>query len=1232
MKYSVAAILLVVVTISVALGNTLPTGKPYPEFQIGVTGLNAAIKEGVFAITQITPDTPAEGRLKAGDVLLAVNGTSLEIQDPRHPLGEAINKAEGSDGRMVFKVRRDGKEVDVSIKLRPIGSYSKTWPLNCKKSQTIITETAEFILKAGPRSGYTGSIDGLFLLSTGIPKYRLAAKKWAHHFATGTCGSHTWNNGYLGLFLGEYYLATGDKSVLPTLKALCDDATKRQYYGGWNHWDDAGPGYVQGGLMNPAGVQVLTSLILARECGVKFDESTYDKALTYFFRFAGHGGVSYGNHPPEGMVSNGKNGMLACALTLLPDKKFQDGSQILALAETDTYYNNEGGHGSHFGNVMWRGIAGTLVPQDKQQNYRRHMDALMWYYDLCRLPQGGFWMLPQPNGGSRRGIGNSPNYSAGMVGLTYTAPLKTLRITGKPRTRYSKQHKPTKVEESLQYTDFYKNNYVAGGDDGGMAPHEIMAAFEDKATPIEWCWKMMHHYQPEIRLNAAVAMGDKGSAAVPYILKALKSNDARLRQAGLNAIHGIYQWWFYRISKNNGITQNDVTGKFLPHILKPLKDPDAPMWEKVSALWALGKADSLTVKANVSLIREHLKHDDWWVRVAAWSAAKPLMADATLARTVLDDLLKCYANDLIVHPYRSMMGHLKTMHMQHESLREEIIAGMARAAREQPIIEGYKVNVYVNKIYEPLRYINMKRHPEHVVEMLEPVQRMTKVMRGQQCAWLLTGARWGNIGLVNCANKMGKDAAPVVATIKAIIPDIEKAATGKQAKMINEALAAARACVETYEAKYGRVKPAPDPRPVAANDPVGHPNVVVILADDLGCGDMSLYDGWIKTPRIDRMAAEGVRFTDFHSNSSVCSPTRAALLTGRYQQRVGIIDVIAGHLDTPGLEATELTIPRLMKQNGYKTALFGKWHLGGEPGHNPTHHGFDEFVGFLPGACDFHSHRRWMDGSEVKEQEGYSTDIITDRSVDFIKRNKNNSFFLYVSHQAVHNPYQTPDDTVENRPKNLTKKEKRDRNRLRPKYKIMLEELDKGVGKILDTLKKLDLDENTFVFFLSDNGAVHMNPNVRPYRGGKFSNYEGGHRVPAVARWPGRIEAGWTSDELCAGMDLLPTIMDVVGIDVPQDRTLDGISLKAHLLNQADLPDRRVFFGYEPKLGTAMRDGNWKMQTKGDVVELYDLSQDIKETTNLAERHPKRTKAMKAAIDTWKQEVTRQSKETAEIN
>lgn len=399
---------------------------------------------------------------------------------------------------------------------------------------------------------------------------------------------------------------------------------------------------------------------------------------------------------------------------------------------------------------------------------------------------------------------------------------------------------------------------------------------------------------------------------------------------------------------------------------------------------------------------------------------------------------------------------------------------------------------------------------------------------------------------------------------------------------------------------------------------VSRPNVIIILADDLGCGDISLYDGWIRTPHIDQMAKEGVWFTDFHSNGSVCSPTRAALLTGRYQQRVGIVDVIAGHLDTRGLEATELTIPRLLKQNGYKTALFGKWHLGSELKNNPVCHGFDEFIGFMPGGSDYLLHRDWYDGTEIKEQKGYSTDIITNRSVDFINRNKDQPFFLYVAHQAVHNFYQIPTDKVGTRGRDIPLQG----DVARARYKIMLQGLDDSVGEILDALKEHGLDENTFVFFFSDNGDVQMSPNERPYRGGKFSNYEGGHRIPAVARWPGHIRAGWKSNELAVGMDLLPTIMDIAGVGIPEHRKPDGISIKNHLLAQADLPERKVFFGYEPKLGTAMRDGHWKILTKGDGIELYDLSRDIRETTDVRDKYPGRTKKMMKAIEKWKLEVS----------
>lgn len=403
----------------------------------------------------------------------------------------------------------------------------------------------------------------------------------------------------------------------------------------------------------------------------------------------------------------------------------------------------------------------------------------------------------------------------------------------------------------------------------------------------------------------------------------------------------------------------------------------------------------------------------------------------------------------------------------------------------------------------------------------------------------------------------------------------------------------------------------------------GKPNVIVILADDLGYGDTSLFDGWVKTPQLERMASHGVTFTDFHTNSSVCSPTRAAFLTGRYQQRVGIIDVIAGHLDTPGLDPAELTIPRLMKQHGYRTALFGKWHLGMLPKQNPIHHGFDEFAGFLDGATDYHNHKDWYNGLQREEVKGYSTHLITAHAVRFIEENKSNPFFLYVAHQAVHLPFQTPADTMKTRPQErLSNKEMWDPERIRPKYKIMLEEMDKGIGEILDTVERAGIAKDTFIFFFSDNGAIGAGGSNKPFRGGKFSHYEGGHRVPAIAWWPGRIPVGTKTDATTMAMDLFPTIMDLASIPVPPERSLDGTSMKGLLLNQAEFPRRQLFWGYEPKLGTAMRDGNWKMIVSAKKYELYNLADDIAESRNLVEEHPERAKSMKEILLNWSKAVS----------
>ncbi|PXA03382.1 sulfatase [Coraliomargarita sinensis] len=398
------------------------------------------------------------------------------------------------------------------------------------------------------------------------------------------------------------------------------------------------------------------------------------------------------------------------------------------------------------------------------------------------------------------------------------------------------------------------------------------------------------------------------------------------------------------------------------------------------------------------------------------------------------------------------------------------------------------------------------------------------------------------------------------------------------------------------------------------------PNIVVILADDLGMRDMALYNGWVELPRIETMAEQGMTFTDFHANSSVCSPTRAALLTGRYQQRVGIVDVIVGSREPDSGLSPELpTLAKTFQQNGYATALFGKWHLGFQDEYNPTHHGFDEFIGLLNGAGDFHVEEDWRNGLEPMTLRSYATDRITSDSVDFIKRHQNEPFFLYVSHQTPHNPYQTRADTPENRKKGWRQNRVSDENR--PRYKEMLKDLDDSIGAILDQLRACGLAGKTLVFFWSDNGDVGMSPVDRRLRGTKFGQYEGGHRVPAVAWWPGMIPAGTESDALLLGFDLYPTFTEIAGVSEDNPDNLDGISFADHLLDQAPVPSRDIFFGYEPKLGTAMRRGDWKMILKDGKVQLYNLEKDLKETSNVADKYPEVVESMRAAIEQFKATV-----------
>jgi arylsulfatase A-like enzyme len=413
-----------------------------------------------------------------------------------------------------------------------------------------------------------------------------------------------------------------------------------------------------------------------------------------------------------------------------------------------------------------------------------------------------------------------------------------------------------------------------------------------------------------------------------------------------------------------------------------------------------------------------------------------------------------------------------------------------------------------------------------------------------------------------------------------------------------------------------------------AEGAVEHPNIILIMADDMGYGDSSVYDGWIKTPQMERMAREGLVFTDFHSSGVVCSPTRAGLVTGRYQQRAGVPGVInadpkmADH--HRGLQRLEVTFAERLGAAGYQVGMFGKWHLGYDPKFNPLHHGFHEFRGFVSGNIDYISHYDrmevydWWHGLKKVQEPGYLTHLLTKHAVDFIARNKDRPFCLYVPHGAVHSPIQGPD----NKPGRGPDKVKSAQQPQRPRdetTRLMMKALDENIGAILDALAEHQLEERTLVIFFSDNGgAAHMR--CDPLRGRKGTVWEGGHRVPAIAWWPGQIKPGSRTDQLSISLDLMPTMLQLAGLPVEQDRKLDGVSLLPLLLEGTSLGRRQLFWN-----GVAMRDGPWKLVTRAKDLEggpaLFNLDEDIAETRNLAADHPQRLKQMLEALEAWKSDV-----------
>ncbi|MBI1372157.1 MAG: sulfatase-like hydrolase/transferase [Phycisphaera sp.] len=398
------------------------------------------------------------------------------------------------------------------------------------------------------------------------------------------------------------------------------------------------------------------------------------------------------------------------------------------------------------------------------------------------------------------------------------------------------------------------------------------------------------------------------------------------------------------------------------------------------------------------------------------------------------------------------------------------------------------------------------------------------------------------------------------------------------------------------------------------------PNIIVIFCDNLGYGDLGCFGSTVhRTPNVDRMAAEGLKLTAFYSTSGVCTPSRASLQTGCYPRRVGLHETtpdgaVLRPVSTHGLHPDEITIAEILKQRGYATTIVGKWHLGDQPPFLPTRQGYDEYFG-IPYSDDMVGGKRpgWpplplMEGERVIEapvDRNPLTKRYTERVIDFVERHRDGPFFVILSHAMPGStPHPFASEAFRGKSRNGG-------------WGDAVEEIDWSTGQILDTLKRLDLDERTLVIWTSDNGAPRFKTPAgtnAPFKTWGYTATEGGQRVPCVVRWPGRVPAGVTSDALCTMMDVLPTCAKLASAAPPDDRVIDGHDISGVLFGGADAASPYdAFFYYQRGDLQAVRGPRWKLQlTNG---KLYDMRDDPRETTDVAAAHADVVARLRAAAD-----------------
>ncbi len=612
---------------------------------VGVTGLKLKVFPGVvLKVQEALPGTPADGKFNKGEIVTGINGLAHKGRNPYVVFGEALTKAEATDGILVFDVASvDGKETRrVEVVVPVLGAYSPTWPVDCKKSQAVVKGAAEYYAKS-EKGGVEGALRCLFLLSTGDDLHLPVVKAYLNKLGANVqaIGDCTWIRGYSGIACAEYYLRTGDPSVLPLLKHFCDDAVDGQAYGlAWAHGTHrCNPNYMEG-LMNPASAQLVTTLLLARECGIDVDEKALQGSLKYFYRFAGHGAVPYGEHRGEGLGSNGKDGMVAAIMQIASEAKgdvgiYRQARNRLAMSMIDSYASLSTGHADDGrGDAIWRGISSSYLRDIKPAAYQSHQSSIIWWYDLSRRPSGAF------------GISSCQSFddeaSGAALALAYTAPLKTLRITGAPRSKYAADFTlPAQLwgrkadlvflstESGRPYVDYGLEEpiHITAVKLGEMYSQPSVKLAE---LPKEEILNNAHHQNYVIRAQAGKSLRQLG--AFDELEKLMNDKDPRARRAALDGLVD-YKYWFFMGPER--ISNDKVTPGMLASLRKMLADPEESIYVVDGALMVMSCVSPSNIVESLSLITPWTIYDEWWVRQSAFTALAAAAEDASLAPKIL---------------------------------------------------------------------------------------------------------------------------------------------------------------------------------------------------------------------------------------------------------------------------------------------------------------------------------------------------------------------------------------------------------------------------------------------------------------------------------------------------------------------------------------------------------------------------------------------------------------------